>query len=191
MAGPWVALAGWLRRRRVRAPAMGTERDIDAWAGPDASAPPAAIALLLADIERTALGIYAAHGLPTRAGHYARGPRARRWRFISDHLGAEERWALVLDRPPEIGWRYSALEDLGAHEHGRPELRAAAGLLAGCSRLRRRLRERGSTPLADDLEAAIRLGADWRSLQLIGLRSDASRLKLTAPQPARLPRRKA
>ena len=185
------ALRGWLKRRRSSAPEVEPERSIDAWRSRDVAMPPDAISMLLFDIEQTALGVYAANGLPTRTGHYARGPRGRRWRFIGESLSAEARWTLVLDHPPQDGWRYGTLEDLGAHETGKPDVRAAADLLAGCSGLRSRLRDRGPTPLAEDLEAAIRLGAEWQLLLQARAWKDTSRLKLTAPRPARRIGRKA
>lgn len=183
-------LRGWLRHPRRSATAVRTGRAIDAWTGPDIPPPPDAVSALLSEIEQTALAIYEAHNVPIRPGQYVRSPRTRRWRFLADRLSAEERWALVLANPPEDGWRYGALEDIGADPAGPPELKAAAALLTGCVRLRTSLGNRDATTLSDDIEAALRLGADWRVLKQALGRREAEPLKLTAPRKPRAPRRK-
>lgn len=136
---------------------------------------------LMAEVEALALRIYGAHGLPTQAGHYRRGPHAEAWLFLGEHLDAELRWAMVLDMPPEAGWRYATLEDIGRYPGAPAELRAASNLLATCRHLKARLNGREAGHPGDDIETAIRLGADWRALQdALALRGK-SRLKLTTP----------
>ena len=190
MAGLGRGLAGWLRRRPRDLAAVAASEIEDPWAGPSTPAPPDAVSRLLTDIEATALAIYQAHDAPTRPGEYVRSPKTRRWRFLADRLSAEERWALVLANPPEDGWRYGALEDIGADPAEAPELRAAAALLRGCRRLRASLRNRDLTSQADDIEAALRLGADWRTLKQALGRRESEPMKLTAPRKPRPPRRK-
>ncbi|ADL02602.1 hypothetical protein [Brevundimonas subvibrioides] len=155
---------------------------------------------LLTRIERTALDVYASHGLPTVHGHYRRAPRGRSWTFLGDHLAPEARWALLVDRPPEAGWRYGTLADIG--RSGDAEVQAAAALLADCARLQTVLMAGGGPDMLDTLEAAVRLGADWRALEGGRLKVGNTRLRLTAPaeepdregpveaRPVRNPRRR-
>ena len=155
---------------------------------------------LLKRIERTALDVYARHGLPTVHGHYRRARRARSWTFLGEHLTPEVRWALLLDKPPEDGWRYGTLADIG--RSGDPEVQAAGALLADCARLRTALTPAAGLDMLDALEAAVRLGADWRALENGRLKAGNTRLRLTAPDevpdtagpdkagPVRSPRRK-
>ena len=183
-------LAGWLRGHRRPSLPVETDTALDPWAGSPTAAAPDAVSRLLFDIEATALSIYEAHNAPTQPGQYVRSPRTTRWRFLADRLSAEERWALVLANPPEDGWRYGALEDIGADPAGPPDLRAAAALLTGCERLRTSLRTRDLTTQSDDIEAALRLGADWRMLKQALGRNTVTPLKLTAPRNPRASRRK-
>ncbi len=92
---------------------------------------------VLAEVEAFALTIYGAHGLPTRQGHYRRGPSEGAWLFLGETLAAEQRWAMVLNMPPEEGWRYATLEDIGCFNGASAELRAASALLATCRHLNR------------------------------------------------------
>lgn len=92
----------------------------------------------LAAIEAGALAVYARHGLPTRPGHYRKGPRAKSWTWLAADLSPGDRWAEVLARPPERGWRHAALADLGALD-GRPGPRRASERLKAVARLRDRL----------------------------------------------------
>lgn len=190
MAGPWRGLADWLSRRR-RSVFVQTQAEAeDPWAASTTVTPPDPVSRLLSDIEATALAIYEAHDAPTRPGQYVRSPKTRRWRFLADHLSAEERWALVVANPPEDGWRYGALEDIGADPTEPPDLRAASALLRGCRRLRTSLRDRTILTQAEDIEAALRLGADWRMLKQALGRREAEPLKLSALRKPRSSRRK-
>ncbi|CAN5227634.1 hypothetical protein BH10PSE2_BH10PSE2_17040 [soil metagenome] len=138
---------------------------------------------LLSEIETAACAVYAHHGLPDRPGHYARSPRSRTWRFLSDDLTAEERFSVVLAQKDGSKWRFGSLPDLGDQEDSPPDLRRAAQVLRSCQRLRARLAETGLPSLGEDLETAIGLGAAWRQLDvrpaLIIQRNDP--LKLTIP----------
>lgn len=166
--------------------------DVDPFASrdPPAEAPADALAPLLAQIEAEALAVYRDHGLPVRPGHYRRGPRSGRWTHLGDRLDAEARWALALDKPPERGWRYARLDELGRID-GRAGPAEAARLLAGCAALKNR-DDPDRTP-AERLALAVRLGADWTVLRQGRARATSSRLTLTAPtraSPARAAPRK-
>ena len=173
MAGGWRGLIGWRPRGAAVAP------QADPFAGIERrAATPDALSLMLDRIETTALAVYAEHGLPTRRGHYRKGPRAAQWRWVAERLTPEERFTLVLAKPPEKGWRHGALEDIGAQETRKPRLVEAARLLAGVTVLRRRLREGA---LAEDIAAALALGRDWRALDDAQTLRAASRLSLRPP----------
>lgn len=108
----------------------------------------------LAAIEAEALAVYARHGLPTRPGHYRRGPRARRWTWLGETLAPEARWTLALAHPPGRGWRFGALEAVGAGD-ARPEVAEAAQRLADCRRVREGLSGEAGV---ETVQAALRLG---------------------------------
>lgn len=116
--------------------------------------PDDALADRLAAIEARALKVYARHGLPTRPGHYRRGPRAAKWSWLAEDLDPADRWALVLEKQAGSGWRFGTLETLGA---GDPRLAVAAAArdLTDC-----RLVREGLEGLAgpEAIEAALRLG---------------------------------
>ena len=173
MAGGWRGLFGRRPRQAV------VETGVDPFAEAERATPqPDALSLMLDRIETTALAVYAEHGLPTRRGHYRKGPRAARWSWVAERLSAEERFALVLARPPEKGWRHGSLEDIGAHETRKPRLVEAARLLAGVTALRRRLREGA---VAEDVATALALGEGWQALKDAQTLRAASRLSLRPP----------
>tara|TARA_R110002124_G_scaffold143613_1_gene308399 strand:- start:1093 stop:1728 length:636 start_codon:yes stop_codon:yes gene_type:complete len=116
----------------------------------------------LSGIEQAALAVYRRHGLPVQAGDYRRGPRGKRWTFIGDTLSPEERWAAIIERPPEKGWRHARLEDIGGFETA-PALVEASRLLVRCRYLRGRLYGLLPGDPAQDLLAAIDLGAAWKT----------------------------
>lgn len=111
-----------------------------------------ALADRLTAIEAAALATYAAHGLPTAPGHYRKGPRAKAWTFLAADIDPEARWAMVLERPPEKGWRHGALEAIGGHERD-PAVRAASRALLAC----RALRDQTSTGEAVSADAVAAL----------------------------------
>ena len=173
MGGGWRGLFG------RRSPGTAAPEPSDPFAMTERLTPePDALSLQLSRIEATALAVYAEHGLPTRRGHYRKGPRAGRWSWVAERLSPEERFALVLARPPEKGWRHGSLEDIGAQETGKPRLIEAARLLAGVTALRRRLREGA---MGDDIVAALSLGGDWRALHDAQTLRAGSRLSLKPP----------
>ncbi|MGV3579557.1 hypothetical protein [Brevundimonas sp.] len=139
---------------------------------------------IMAKVEKLALQVYAHHGLPTQPGHYRRGPSADAWIYLGEHVDAEMRWSMVLSSPPEEGWRYATLEDIGRYPGAPAELQAASNLLATCRHLKGRLQGREPGEPGDDIETAIRLGVDWRELQDLISWSETSRLKLTTPSDA-------
>lgn len=172
----------WLlgnRGRRKRPTSVGAA---DLWE--KAGRRDAAILPLVREVEETAFRIYADHGLPTRPGHYQRGPDDAEWTWLAEELAAEIRWAMVLERPPEQGWRYAMLEDIGRFRGASPELLGAAALLATCRHLKSRLQGRTAGDPGEDIQAAIRLGADWRALQDAMAWRETARLKLTTPSDA-------
>jgi len=104
-------------------------------------------------IEAAALAVYAAHGLPAAPGHYRKGPRAKGWTFLGADIPPEERWAMVLARPPEKGWRHGTLEAIGSRDRA-PAVQAASRALAACRGLRVQL-SAGETVSADDVAALL------------------------------------
>ena len=126
----------------------------------------------LAAIEAAALRVYAAHGLPTTPGHYRRGPRARAWTFLGSDLTPSDRFQLVLERPPEKGWRYGTLDRLGA-DAADVDLANAARSLGLC----RTLRERRA---AGEIDDAVLLAA----LDLTAPQVRPRRARPPSPRPA-------
>lgn len=144
----------------------------------------------MAEVEASALKVYAEHGLPTQPGHYRRGPGSDGWDYLGQSVDIERRWDMVLERPSEDGWRFATLEDIGRFEGASAELRAASGLLAACRYLKDRMHGRAAGDPGDDIERAIRLGVDWQRLKDAQAWKETSRLKLTTLEPA-LPEPKA
>ena len=174
----WRVLLGRLGALRGQdRPGIDASARIDPWQAMGRAKPPGSA--LLDGIERTALEVYGRHGLPTAPGHYRRGQRARSWSFLGEHLTPEARWALLMERPPEKGWRYGTLADIG--RSGPPEVKAASALLAGCARLRNGAGAAGGQDLLDIVDAAIRLGADWWALESGRPKAGGTRLRLSAP----------
>ncbi|MDQ1154652.1 hypothetical protein [Brevundimonas sp. SORGH_AS_0993] len=141
----------------------------------------------LDEIEQGALSVYAAAGLPTRLGHYRRDPQDGRWAFVAARLTPEERFQLALDHPPEDGWRFARLQDLGLRET-REDVRRAARLLNDIADLRA---ARHGPLTREHLLVALELGGAWRALRDAQAIRD-SRLTLTpaAPPKARRTRDK-
>lgn len=107
----------------------------------------------LAAIEAAALATYAAHGLPTAPGHYRKGPRAKAWTFLGADIDPEARWAMVLERPPERGWRHGTLDAIGARDR-RPTVQAASRTLTACRALRHQMAT-GEAVSTDDVTALL------------------------------------
>ncbi len=135
----------------------------------------------MAEVEASALKVYAEHGLPTQPGHYRRGPGSDGWDYLGQSVDIERRWDMVLERPSEAGWRFATLEDIGRFDGAPAELRAAAALLAACRHLKDRMHGRAAGDTGDDIERAIRLGVDWQRLKDAQAWKETSRLKLTHP----------
>ncbi|WGM29879.1 hypothetical protein [Brevundimonas sp. NIBR11] len=143
-----------------------------------------AVLPIMAKVEKLALQVYAEYGLPTQPGHYRRGPSTDGWVFLGEHIDAGMRWSMLLSNPPEQGWRYATLEDIGRFSGAPAELQAASNLLATCRHLKQRLLGREPGEPGDDIETAIRLGVDWRELQDLISWRETSKLKLTTPSDA-------
>lgn len=169
-------------RRGVPDAGTTVARVADVWekAGRGASASPPT----MAEVEASALKVYADHGLPTKPGHYRRGPVSEGWDFLGEDVDIARRWDMVLERPTESGWKFATLEDLGRHDGASPELRAASGLLAACRHLKDRMTGRAVGEPGDDIERAIRLGVSWQRLKDAQAWKETSRLKLTKPDEA-------
>ena len=157
-------------------------RAVDMWER--AGKASAATLPIMAKVEKLALQVYAANHLPTEPGHYRRGPSSDGWLYLGEHVDADARWAMVLQHPPEEGWRYATLEDIGRFPGAPPELLAAANLLSTCRHLKSRLLGREPGEPGDDIETAIRLGVDWRELQDLMAWGETSRLQLKTPSDA-------
>jgi hypothetical protein len=98
--------------------------------------------LLLDEIERGAIELFALNGLPTQQGLYRRVEPDGEWGLLLHDASPEARWAEVLDRPPEAGFRYLSLADVARFQ--RPDLasvHAAAATLDRSGDLRRLLQE--------------------------------------------------
>lgn len=147
-----------------------------------------AVLPVMAKVEKLALQVYADYGLPTQPGHYRRGPSGDGWVYLGEHIDAEMRWSMLLASPPEEGWRYATLEDIGRFPGAPAELLAASNLLATCRHLKSRLVGREAGDPGDDIETAIGLGVDWRELQDLISWRETSKLKLTTPSDALLSR---
>ena len=173
----------WLlgnRGRGSRKTALAIASDVWERAGKRAPATLPAIV----EVESSALEVYAAHGLPTLHGHYQRAPGAPEWTWLAEEVPAELRWAMVLERPPEHGWRYATLEDIGRFPGASGELLAAANLLSECRHLKDRLTGREPGEPGDDIQTAIRLGFEWHALRDAMAWKEKARLKLTTPSDA-------
>lgn len=154
-------------------------RAVDMWERAGKSS--VAILPIMTKVEKLALQVYGDHHLPTEPGHYRRGPGADGWVYLGEHIDAEMRWAMVLHHPPEDGWRYATLEDIGRFPGAPAELLAAANLLSTCRHLKSRLLGKEPGNAGDDIDTAIRLGVDWRELQDLVTWGETSKLRLTKP----------
>jgi hypothetical protein len=141
--------------------------------------------IALAEIEAGALEVYARAGLPTEPGHYRKPPDTDAWTFIAATLSPEARFALTLEHPAEMGWRFARLQDLGARSD-RPDLQAASRLLNDIADLRTARRGRLTE---DHLIVAMELGGAWRALR-DSKAVKTTRLTLTSPTPPKQPRAK-
>jgi hypothetical protein len=174
-------LASRLAGRSGRGSATGVEI-ADPWSVRGEPAAPAPVHALLDEIEASAIETYRLHGLPTRLGQYARSRRGKQWKFVAETLTAEERWELFLANDSRKGWRFASLEELGAQDPDGPsDLRKAADLLTACRSLRLSLGGRSTTSSAEDIETALRLGSDWRVIELALSRHRTGGLKLGSP----------
>lgn len=147
---------------------------------------------MLSGIEAAACRVYARHGLPDRPGHYARSPRSKTWRFLSETLTAEERWAMIMAQKDGSKWTFGTLQDLGDKADSPPDLRQAAQVLRSCHQLRARLGE-GVSNLGEDLETAIALGRVWGQIDVAPTQAvqRSEPLKLTMPDKTRAPKKPA
>lgn len=155
------------RRLGIRTRPARTDRelieDADRWSDTTAEPVETALSRLLGELEGRALAVYEQAGLPTQPGHYARAPGDRAWQFVAETMSPADRWAMIHEYPPEIGWRFATLQGLGLLEPAGDPAVEAANILSEC----RTLRESGEVrhhPTAMLLERAIRLG--WSGADL-------------------------
>ena len=112
----------------------------------------------LAALRASALAVYRTHDLPTKAGFYRKGPRAKRWTRLADDLDAGARWDLIRAHAPDSGWRYLERDRLGeAHEVA--EVREASRVLVACTRLDAAL-EGAEGTLVELIDLALSLPTD-------------------------------
>lgn len=105
-------------------------------------------------LQKQALAVYEHHGLPTKPGHYIRSPGDGKWRPIPKAETPEARFAAVLRRPPDEGWRYAALADLGRKTYpDRPDVRLASDILEIVHGWRSRFQADADTGLSASAEA--------------------------------------
>lgn len=108
----------------------------------------------LARLQKQALAVYERHGLPTKPGHYIRSPGDGKWRPIPKAETPQDRFAAVLRRPPDEGWRYAALADLGRKTYpDRPDVRLASDILEIVHGWRTRFQADAETGLSTSAEA--------------------------------------
>lgn len=72
---------------------------------------------LLAQVEGEALDTLARHDLPSEPGLYRRAVAGDEWTLMPQNLSVEERWAQILQSPPDDGFRYLSLADVARAEH--------------------------------------------------------------------------
>lgn len=159
----------------IRTRPAKTDRDLiedaDRWSDTAPEPVETALSRLLAELEGRALAVYEQAGLPTQPGHYARAPGERDWQFVAETMSPADRWAMIHEYPPEIGWRFATLHGLGLLEPAGHPAVEAANILSECRALRESGEARQHTT-AMLLERAIRLG--WSGADL-GRRFNASR----------------
>ena len=112
----------------------------------------------LAALRASALAVYRDHDLPTKAGFYRKGPRARRWTRLADDLDAGARWDLIRAHAPDSGWRYLERDRLG-EAHEAEEVREASRVLVACTRLGAAL-EGAEGTLVELIDLALSLPAE-------------------------------
>lgn len=117
---------------------------------------------LLAEIEQGALDVFARHGLPARQGLYRREATGTDWLLMESPSSPEARWREILERPPEAGYRYHSLADVGRAERPDvPEVQVAATTLDRSADLGRLL------SAADGEEASPELLMFWSTVELM------------------------
>lgn len=98
--------------------------------------------VLLAEMEKGALGLLSSRGLPDVPGLYRRDGPGGDWRLMSNPTSVEQRWEQVLSHPPEAGFRYLKLADIVRAEHpDDANLAAAAAVLDRTDDLRELLEQ--------------------------------------------------
>jgi len=133
---------------------------------------------MLSSFENRGLEVFGRHGLPTTPGAYRCSPSGE-WEFLAASMGPQDRWNLVLEKPPEAGWRYAKLADVGRHTMPQErEVMAAVRLLDAVDEARREgLDESGGF----DPGKGAALKAGMRLVLALEASARFSRQKLYAP----------
>lgn len=119
---------------------------------------------LLTEIERGAIEVFARHGLPTQPGLYRQEEPGGPWSLMDKPHSTEERWEMILSRPPEAGFRYLSLAEIGRLERpGDADVLAAAATLDRSWDLRRLL----EGPEGPELDAATLMF--WSTAELLAV----------------------
>lgn len=122
---------------------------------------------LLALAQAEALDAFRKAGLPDTPGVFGFDPDQARWVVLGADETPTERWRYVLNHPPENGWRYAGLSQIGRRERpGDPVIALAADLLDQVSSSLARLEGRSGVDASGrhDLEVAFELTMTWMRL---------------------------
>ena len=122
---------------------------------------------LLALAQAEALDAFRAADLPDKPGTYRFDPGVADWAPLGTALTPAQRWEQVLHNPPEEGWRYAGLAQIGRRERpGDPVIALAADLLDQVSSSLARLDGDATSEGTGrhDLEVAFELTMTWMRL---------------------------
>lgn len=128
-------------------------------------------ALVMLDaIERGAIEVFERHGLPSRPGLYRSETASGEWRLMEEAVSAEARWLKILEHPPEAGFKYLSLADVGrTSAPAIAEVQTAAATLDRCYDLRHLLSDTNGE------EASPALLMFWSTVELMAVIFNGSR----------------
>lgn len=161
------------------------------------SARGSAVRRLLASAQDEALDAYRKAGLPDTPGVFGFNPETGAWELLGTEDSPSARWRYVLDHPPEAGWRYASLSQIGRRERpDDPVIALASSLLDQVTSSLARLDGEGGTgPGArHDLELAFDLTMTWmRLVEATSVTAEAPKVRSRTAQkkPPRKPRKPA
>lgn len=162
----------------------------------DAPAPGSAVRRLLASAQAEALDAYRRAGLPDTPGVLGLNPDALTWDLLGAEVSPAAKWNYVLDHPPEAGWRYASLSQIGRRERpDDPVIAMASDLLDQVAFSLARLDgEDGGASGRHDLEIAFELTMTWmRLVEAVSIPATPPKVRTrsTATKSARKPRKPA